>query len=196
MPDRSDIRTFTAETGAGQRPWQALFFAVPAVVVGFYFLEPVVAGVVAVVTAVVVVPLALRYRRLEATSEVDVSVDAVVHRRGGAEVARLDRRSPRFEVMTFTDSQGMIPQLLMTDGTQYVRLVRGQWRQPVLDQLAEHAAGGTPRVATWKDIKADHRPALAFYERHTAAIIAGTLVGIPVLVIVGGILAVLLFDVG
>ncbi|MBD8605304.1 hypothetical protein IFT73_00435 [Aeromicrobium sp. CFBP 8757] len=189
-------RTFSAGSGAGPRPWGVLLVAIPALVVAVYFLGIVLAAVVALVTAVIVVPLALRHRRLESTGEVDVTADTVTYRRGGSEQRRLDRRSSAYEVVSFSDRYGMNPQLLLTDGSQHVRLVRGQWTASTLTELAAAAADGSPRVATWQEVKAEHGAALAWWERHTTALIVGTVIGLPVLAIVGAVLAVLLFDVG
>ena len=174
-----------------------MVIAAAAVVVGVYFLGPEVAGVVAVLTLVVAVPLALRHRRAESSSQVDVTADAIEYRRGGEVRSTLDRRSASFEVVTFTDRLGLVPQLLLTDGTQHVRLVTGQWQASTLEDLAGHVTPGpSPTRATWQEVKAAHGPALAFWERHTTAIIAGTVAGIPVLVLVGTVLAVLVLDAG
>ena len=192
-------RTFSASSGAGPRPWRVLLVAVPGLVVAVYFLEPLVVGAVAAVTAAITVPLAIRHRRAESTSEVDVSDELVVYRRRGRVLAKIDRRSPAFEVVAFTDTHGLAHQLLLTDGVQHARLVAGQWREETLHDLASAASAasaGAPRVASWGEVKAEHPAALAWWERHATAIIVGAVVGIPALVIVGGVLAVLLFDLG
>ncbi|KAA1373004.1 hypothetical protein [Aeromicrobium fastidiosum] len=190
------LRTFAARSGAGPRPWRLLLIAIPALVVAIYLLGYLIVGIVAVITTVIAVPLAIRHRRIESTSEVDVGPDVVVHRRGGVELTRVRRRAPGYEVVVFADQYGITPQMLVTDGTHHIRLVRGQWRGETLDELGRAAATGVPRVSTWKQVKQSHAPALTFWERHQTPIIVGTVIGIPLLVIVGGVLAVLLFDVG
>lgn len=196
MPDSTDIRTFSASSGAGRRPWKVLWIALPALVVAVFLLGPVLVGIIAAITTVITVPLAMRHRRLESTSEVDVSADAVVHRRGGVETARVDRLAQGFEVVAFTDKLGVTPQLLVTDGSRHIRLVRGQWRAETLDELAVAAAGGPPSLSTWREVVRSHRSAVPVWERRQTAFIVGTVIGIPTLVLVGAVLAVLLFDVG
>lgn len=195
MTDQSP-RAFSASKTVESRPWAAIAVAIPAIVVAAYFLGLVITGIVALVTAAVAVPLAIRNKRSEQAGHVDVTADSVVHRRGDQVLARLDRRSPAFSTVLFSDSHGLTTQLLITDGSQHVRLVSGSWHVATLQDLAAAAAVGAPTTATWKEVKAQHSDALAWWERHTTALIAGVIVGLPVLAIVVAVLAVVLFDLG
>lgn len=198
MSDRQDSRTISASAAdrrAGSRSWSTAIGAAVLLLVPAYFIGVTIVAVIAVITVVIAVPLAIRHARSEDQGEVEVTADSVISRRGSTVLATVDRRASSYDVVVFSDQYGRTTQLLVTDGAQHIRLVSGSWSVRTLRELAA-AASERPRTATWNELKAAHPEALAFWERHMIAIIAGVLVGIPVLAIVVGVLAVLLFDLG
>lgn len=201
MSDQQHARTFTADAAsrrAGSRPWTAAILALALLSASVYFLGLTVFAIVAVLTIVIAVPLVLRHARAQDKGEVDLTAGSVISRRGTDVLATVDRHSPSYDVAVFSDAYGRTTQVLITDGSQHIRLVSGSWPVSTLRSLAAAASPHVdrPRTATWQELKAAHPEALAFWERHTGLVIAGVLVGIPALVIIGGVLAILLFDVG
>ncbi len=198
MSERQHSRTFAADAAArrvGSRPWAAAVGAVALLAASVYFIGPTVVVIVAAIAIIIAVPLVLRHGRAEDKGEVDVTGDSVISRRGETVLAKVDRRSPTYDVVIFSDTYGRTTQLLVTDGTQHIRLVSGSWPVTTLRELAA-ASSDRPRTATWQELKAAHPEALAFWERHTGAVIGGILVGLPLLALAIGVLAILLFDLG
>lgn len=190
--------TFSASAAArraGSLPWTAAIVPVVGLAVAIYLTGAAFVGVVAVATVVIAVPLAIRHARAQDRGEVEVTTDSVISRRGSTVLATVDRRAPLYDVVMFTDQHGGTPQLLVTDGAQHFRLVAGSWSTATLHGIAVTATD-RPRTATWNELKVAHPEVLPFWQTHMVAIVVSVLVGIPVVAIVGGVLAVLLFDVG
>lgn len=177
------------------KPAVALALGAPIFAAATYFLGWVTVLVVALITLAVVVPLALRYARTEDTSEVEVTDDSVIWRRGSRTMAVIDRTSRALEATVFTDSHAMTTQLLLTDGTTHIRLVSGSWSPETLSELAA-AVDPEFTVSTWSEVIARHRSVFPLWERRPGLIVVGSITAVLALVFVGILIAMLVFDLG